>query len=90
MVHLTWNKVFAFLILDNLAALKDLWFMGDAALLEIFHTLPVLRREARIAKKSQPYVYSYYNGTALQMSASAPQLSNVLTRFLDSFIEGLN
>ena len=78
------------LFLDNIATLNDLWIIGDKALQDIFYVLPALRCEARVAKKSPPYLYDQFNISALVMNNRSTKLSNVLARFIDCFIEGLN
>ena len=83
------DSKFGFDILsDNIAAQKDIWIMGDSTLAENFHTLPAMRREAKISIAVPPYLYDQYNVMAYQMSNS--QIKNVLTCFVNSFIEGIN
>ena len=76
------------LIVDNITAAKDVWFIGDKALHDIFYVLPAIRHDARISKAAPPYLYNQYNVTALTMTNS--MVTNVLDRFLCCFIEGLN
>ena len=47
-----------------------------------------MRREAKVAKKQQPYIYDQYNVSAYQMGNS--KVSNFFTRILCSFMEGVN
>ena len=75
-------------ILDNLAAAKDVWFIGDTVLHDTFFTLANMRREAKINKREPPYLYGQYNISAFHMAKS--MISNVLTRFCNSFIEAMN
>ena len=71
------NKYYSTILLaDNIAALKEIWFIGDETLYEIFHTLPAMRREAKISKQPGPYLYDQYNVTSF--TAFPSQLSNVL------------
>ena len=69
--------------------MKDIWFIGDSTLYEWFPTLPAMRREARIAKNSPPYLYDQYNATSFQCSSSS-QISNVLLQIVNSFTEAIN
>ena len=73
---------------DNVATQKELWIIGDRALNEIFYTLPALKKEAKTANSTMPYLYNQYNFTAFHMAQSA--ISNILLRLINSFIEALN
>ena len=73
---------------DNIAAQKDVWFLGDRALLDLFYVLPSMRREAKLKKSDPPYLYDQYNISAFTMGNS--QISNFFTRILSSIVEVVN
>ena len=56
---------------------------------EIFHTLPAIRNEARLAKTDEPYLYQYYNIHPYFPSNSIIINNNVL-RLANSLVEALN
>ena len=82
------NKLEPLFLTENIAAMKDIWFLGDEMLFEIFHTLPYLRKEARIAKTEIPYLYNQYNVSMFHMTQS--QVNNIFTRLCNCLIEAIN
>ena len=77
---------------DPVLAASDLWFIGDAFLNEIYHTLSYLKTEANAArntKRQMPYMYDYYNIKCFTPNPSSV-LKNVMARIVNCFIKALN
>ena len=44
------DDIFHLHFIDNIVVLKDVWIVGDKFLQEVFHSLPAMRREAKVSK----------------------------------------
>ena len=73
-----------------MVAWKDIWFIGDRFINEIYHTLQWLEREAKINKKEAPYVYEFYNITCLSVDETSSGIKSIMTRLVNAYIHGLN
>ena len=83
------NKVFCLLLTDDVAALKDMWVVGDGFLHDCFSTFQATRMEARIDKTKPPYLHDYYN-VQFFMCQPLSNVKSVEARIVNLLIEGLN
>ena len=76
------------LVLGKLEAYHDLWIIGDQFLKEIIDTLFTLRSKGAAMKPLKiPYLFSEFNVSAYYTTS---RISNIINKFLFSFVEGLN
>ena len=66
------------LILDNIAAQRDAWIVGDVTLAEIFNTLPTMRRKAKISRHEQHPLISTANTMSAPLYNKSSMLHNTL------------
>ena len=78
------------MLTGNIKAVRNMWFIGDSFLQDIFATFSSIRREAIITNRSQPFAYAYFNPTAFYQGSNVNGIKNILARILNSFIEALN
>ena len=53
------------LFAESIAALKEVWIIGDTFVREVFPTMQSLKTQAAAAKDTKPYLYEYFNLTPL-------------------------
>ena len=76
-------------ILANIQAIKDIWFVGDQFLREVFYTLPAMKRQAEVRKASQMYIYNQFNVEGF-FPSNFNGIRSPFTRILNGVIFGLN
>ena len=73
----------------DVAAVKDVWIIGDTFIYNTFSVFQASKMEASIDKKKPPYLHDYYN---VQFFCQAPlsSIRSTEARFINSFIKALN
>ena len=77
------------LIPDDVEAVKDVWLVGDKMLRTIYATLPAMRRESKLAKLQEPYLYKYYNVKRYYADLNN-YTGNALERIQNALIKAIN
>ena len=72
-------------------AIKDVWFLGDSFLHEIFHTFWAMKiwNNPRASAESEPYLHQYYNVKAIHESSPFTR-GNTLGKMLNGLITKMN
>ena len=71
-----------------MTAWKDIWFIGDAFVNDIYHELQNLQ-ESRKRHKQSLYIYQEFNVKCFTTNPLA-NIKNVAVRLLNAFIKALN
>ena len=82
------NLLHSSLIADNIKAYHSTWIIGDHFLKESLQALFDMRNAAVQSDKPQPYLFKHYNVLGHYLTTAG--INNVITRFLNGFIEALN
>ena len=67
----------------------DIWIIGDDFLTELFPTLQAMKKEAKIAKKTPPYLYEEFNIIGY-LSTSLGLNRSFMGRIFNNLIEAIN
>ena len=80
-----------FIIVDEIAAIKDMWFLGDAFLKEMYHTLQTMKIRPghdRSRPNYEPYLHKQYNVRSYYDLKNFSS-ENALSRIFNALIRGL-
>ena len=72
-----------------MAAVKDVWLLGDCFIMKNFHELVDINREASMDKRNKPYIEQYYN-IVPQFPTDSSKPKNVFLRLADTIITVVN
>ena len=82
----TW-LIFSPLSSEFMAAVKDVWLVGDRFVKINFHEVETMVREAKQAKHDAPYLNRYYN---IKPQFSSSLSKNIFSRLADMIVEAVN
>ena len=76
---------------DQIAAVKDLWFIGDVFLKDVFYTFRAMKQSShrKPAAECDPYLHQIYNVKHYESSGNF-RMESAMTRILNSLIRVLN
>ena len=80
----------SYLIVAEVSAVKDAWFVGDQFLQTIFGSLTAVRNEAYKSNKRCPFICDYFNIRAYWTYTPSSTIHSVIARIYNSVIKALN